>query len=102
MAWTSLDIPDDPSTLADWVERQLMSRRLATVVAELFAVHGTTPGPPLTELLGSDATAVLQTGVRAIPAPVLRQLLRHPERLLDLQEWVLREGGTYWDRVHGG
>src|SRR5205085_9414891 len=39
---------------------------------------------------------VLEEGLAALPSGAIGQLLAHPELLLELQEHVLSEGGSYW------
>ncbi len=97
----ALDIPDAPADLAPWLERQLTGLHLAELVAELSAVHGSHAGQnrSLEAVLGSDLGRVLEGGLSAVPHSVLRELLRNPRGLLDLQERLLIDGGVYWDRV---
>jgi hypothetical protein len=98
MKLVSMTLPEDPALLASWLEGQLVGLRLADLVAELEAVH---TGPTHThrsvgELLGSRRDAVLGHGLGALPAERLRELLRSPRTLLDLQELIFMEGGSYW------
>jgi hypothetical protein len=101
MKWYVMDIPDDPAELPGWLERHLTGLDLAALVAELEAVHGLPSGemPPLSDLLGERLEAVLSVGLGILPAETLRQFLRRPKLLLELQELVLASGGDYWDRV---
>jgi hypothetical protein len=101
MKLIALEIPDEPAELPAWLEGQLLGFDLAALVAELEAIHGD-PGAkalPMDRILGSDRAAVLQRGLSALPRDRLREFLRHPGRLLDLQELVLVEGGPYWQRL---
>ncbi len=100
MRLIALEIPDEPSELPGWIEGQLLGLDLAALVAELEAVHGDpgTKAPPPDGLLGTDRTAVLERGLSALPHERLRQFLRQPRRLLELQELVFVEGGPYWRR----
>lgn len=97
----ALDIPDAPADLAPWLERQVTGLHLAELVAELAAVHGTGTGRErrLDDVLGPHLTRVLESGLSSVPHPVLRDLLRHPRSLLELQERLLIEGGAYWDSI---
>lgn len=96
-----LDIPDDAAQLAPWLERQLVGLELGELVAELEAVHGTSPPKPksLDEIAGSQLSAALQNGLSAVSPNVLRQLLTNPQALLELQERIFIDGGSYWSRV---
>ena len=91
--------PDEPAALADWIEQQLVGLDLGALVAELLAVHGDTPGPSLEIVLGEYRFAVLSSGLKVLPADRLGLFLKHPRLLLDAQEFVLTDGGAYWDTV---
>ncbi len=100
-----LDMPDDPTEQAPWLDRQLVGRDLAALVAELDAIHGRAqpapqPPPALDTVLGGNRRAVLQRGLSLLPRHALGMLLRHPRLLLHLQETVLLEGGTYWQALN--
>ena len=96
----ALEIPDDPSALPGWIERQLVGLDLAPLVAELEVVHGAPPpgGPAetLDGLLGDRRGALLERGLSSLPPEALRGLLRRPRLLIELQEVVLFSGGPYW------
>jgi hypothetical protein len=92
-----LDMPDDPTEQAPWLDRKLVGPDLAALVAELDAVHGRAqpapqPPPALDTLLGGNRRAVLQRGLSVLPRPALGMLLRHPRLLLELQEAILLQG----------
>jgi hypothetical protein len=94
-----LDLPDDPAELAPWLDRKLVGLGLGRLVAELEVVHAGQaggPAPALNAVLAGRLPAVLDTGLSALSRPALRELLRHPRLLLDLQERVLVDGGPYW------
>jgi hypothetical protein len=99
MNLVSMTIPEDPALLAGWLEQHLVGLDLAALVAELRAVHGSGHAAPINEVLGDRRDAVLARGLSALPADRLRQLLRSPALLLDLQEMVLTEGRGYWERL---
>lgn len=96
-----LDIPDDAAQLAPWLERQLVGLELGELVAELEAVHGTLAPKQksLDEITGAQLSAALQNGLSACSPNVLRQLLTNPRALLELQERIFIDGGSYWSRV---
>jgi hypothetical protein len=101
MKLVSMTLPEDPALLASWLEGHLVGLRLADLVAELEAVH---TGPTHThrsvgELLGSQRGAVLGEGLGTLPAERLRELLRSPRTLLDLQDLIFTEGGPYWSQL---
>jgi hypothetical protein len=97
----ALEIPDEPASLAGWIERQLTGLDLSELAAELSVVHGAPeqPSHSVREVLGADLRAVLENGLGRVTPETLRQLLVQPALLLELQEIVLAEGGTYWDRI---
>lgn len=99
MKLPSLDLPDDPQQWPTWLEGQLLGPDLGTLVAELeLILDSNLEGPSLVDLLGERLSAVCTRGLTALNADQIRSLLRHPKRLLDLQEWILIEGGDYWSR----
>ena len=93
-----VDIPDDATNLATWLERHLVDSSLGELVAELSASHSAEL--PQTEtletLLGTKLKAVLSRGLSALSESDLRRLVGHPWLLLDLQERIFIEGGDYW------
>jgi hypothetical protein len=101
MTLPALEIPDDPVDLPVWLESQLLGLDLASLTAELAAVHGTPPDddPRIRAVLGARLETILAGGLQGLPPAELRQLLLRPQLLLQLQELVLTEGGPYWDRV---
>jgi hypothetical protein len=101
MTLLTMTIPDDPAGLAVWLEERLVAPDFARFVAELTALHPDTPGDrqPARELLGRWTVETLDQGLGRLPPDLLRHLLRQPSNLIDLQELVLAEGGSYWDEV---
>ena len=98
-----MNIPEQADALAGWLERQLVGLDLAELVAELEAIHPAAAAPlPLDDVLGGQRDEVLRRGLGALPATALRQLLRQPRLLLQLQELVLEHGGSYWGEVDAG
>jgi hypothetical protein len=97
-------IPDDLEVLPRWLEERIVGGELRELVAELAAVHGTSP--PRDSVRGRLATLlpmILANGITALPEvareKVVQHLLRQPYHLLELQEVVLLEGGAYWDAI---
>jgi len=101
MKLVALDIPEDSTALAAWLEQRLTGLDLGALVAELDAVHGVSAGSSETieNVLGPRRDAVLTEGLVALPREALGRLLRRPRLLLDLQELVLVEGGVHWQRL---
>jgi hypothetical protein len=94
------DIPESAEQLAPWLEQQLIGLDLRDLVAELSAFLGDQPNPkPLETVLAGQLERVMAGGLRGLPERSLRGLLQNPQRLLDLQDRVLREGSDYWNRV---
>ncbi len=50
-------------------------------------------------ILGSNAQAILESGLSVLPRSALQDLLRNSSLLLELQELVLVEGGAYWSEL---
>jgi hypothetical protein len=101
MRLIALEIPDDQARLPGWLEERLLGLDLAALVAELEAAHPPArgAGTPLGDILGQNRGAVLEKGLSALPPARLRQLLRQPRLLLDLQELILVEGGENWRKT---
>lgn len=98
----AFDLLEPGVDLAPWLETQLVEHRLAELVAELAAIHQV-KGPPA-DSLGSVIGAaglqgVLENGLKTLASPDLRKLILQPYHLLELQEYVLTEGGPYWRQV---
>lgn len=99
MRLTSLEIPDDPQQWAPWLEEAIAGSHLGELVDELVILLDVkTEGATLTEICGPQLPAVAERGLSALSSAQIRSLLRSPQRLLDLQEWLLVEGGDYWQR----
>ena len=102
MKLMALEIPVDAAELAGWLEGHLVGLDLAALVAELEAVHAhdqKQPAPSLDQVLGNLRAAVQSRGLEPLRPDRLRLLLQHPRLLLELQEWLLVEGGPYWRRM---
>ncbi len=99
----SLEMPEEPTQLAGWLEQRLAGPDLPALADELSAFRAAPAGaaPAVRELLGEWQEPVLAGGLKLAPPEVVRRLLSWPERLPDLQELVFMRGGRYWDRVLG-
>jgi hypothetical protein len=93
-------IPDDSAQLAGWLELQLRGNELGKLVAELAVIHRAgSPAGSVRALLGPRLEAVLSGGLRELPRDLLKQLLRQPAYLLELQELILLDGGAFWNKL---
>ena len=91
-------IPEDPTELPGWLERQVAGPDLGRLIAGLSAVHGpTVEGPDLATALGADRPAVLAKGLGVLPEARLWAFLRHPALLAALQDAVAESVSPYWD-----
>jgi hypothetical protein len=110
----SFDIPENDALLAKWLEDMIAGPHLGEFVCELEVLleAGRVRGPKrqetagrgepsLEEILGRRLQEISQKGLAGIPAQSLRRLFRNPERLLELQDHMLTEGGAYWNRKLG-
>lgn len=100
----SLEIPAKSDELADWLESQLLGEQLRALVAELMAMHPSDgQQDSLQEVIGGSRADLLDNGLGALSREQMLCLLRQPTLLLDLQECVLVEGGSYWQqKLDGG
>jgi len=100
MIWVAMTIPEDAGQLPAWLDAQLVGPNLGRLVAELTVVHvASNPPRRLDQILGARADDVLERGLSALPRLAIRELLRNPQLLLELQERVLIDGGSYWSEL---
>ena len=95
------ELPDEVADWPPWLDRQLVSDELGQLAAE-FAIAGESrpeEPPSLDALIGDNRQPMLQRGTEALSETQLRNLIRYPSRLLDLQELVLTEGDDHWIRL---
>ena len=102
-------IPDTQGETADWLAQQLVGLELAELICELRAVHGiptiiakSEASAQLRAMLGDYRQELLDVGLTVLPAKTVGELLAHPELLGELQELVLTEGGSYWQKLSQG
>ena len=95
-----LDMPEDRNNLPVWLERVLLSPDLPRLVTELKVIHGV-PAQQLSlmDAMSGYSQTVLESGLVSLPPPVLSRLLRQPDLLPKLRDWVLESGGPYWDSI---
>jgi hypothetical protein len=95
-----LDIPEDTDQLALWLERQIVGLQLRQLVVELESIlPGERSATSLSEICGQSLPAVLETGLSALGDSQLHGLLRQPQSLLELQDAVLINEGSYWRQI---
>jgi hypothetical protein len=98
MTLIAMTIPDDPAALSGWLEQRLLAPDFGRFIGELsvlFPAAGRSPAPAFDRWL----PVALNQGLGKLPTDLLRQLLRHPAALAELQERVVTDGGPYWDVV---
>lgn len=97
MNLAALEIPETTDELAPWLERHLLGSDLLDVVALLEAFRlQTDDSQSLAAICGTRLPAVLSQGLTALSPEQLRELLRHPRRLIELQQLILVDGADYW------
>ncbi len=102
IAW--LDMPDDPTELARWLERQLVGMELLELIESLERARtrlgcDNEPDPSLENDLQSALPAILEEGLSAAPPALIRRLLKRPRTLAQLQDRILEQGGRYWTEL---
>lgn len=97
----SLELPEDTAQRPSWLEQQLVGLRLGELVSQLEIMLDVKPGagPSLGEICGDRLNDVLARGLSMLSADQIQQLIHHPQRLLELQERILIEGGIYWSQI---
>lgn len=92
-----LDMPNETAELAAWLEGYIRGTKLHELVSECRTMHDdTTDSLELFDLLTDRASEVLSNGLGVLSFDEISQLIRHPQLLFDLQDWVMVEGGDYW------
>ena len=100
MKLKSLDIPNDISQLGNWLDDQLVSPELMDTIMELEILAGErlTYNLNLNDISSDLMPEINARGINAASPSAIRQLLRQPTLLLELQESVLTNGGDYWQQ----
>jgi hypothetical protein len=93
----ALCLPDDRKDWATWLEKQILSLQLTTLVEQLITLGSKHP-PEITfqVWMANDRANILKYGLQQIDLPRIELLVRNPALLLDLQKLVLLEGEEYW------
>ncbi len=99
-----ITIPDDQTQWPGWLEQQLVGSHLRDLIEELRIVNGLDSSfhanTPLGEILTEKQLAdIAASGIAAVGVPIVSELMSNPDALLDLQEYVLINGGSYWQNV---
>ena len=97
MKSTMFEIPEDHAEWPEWLERQVVSKELGRLVAELEAFEDSSSSATLQEICGDQLSDVLSSGLRGLSTKKLGSLLRHPQSLLELQEQAFIACSEYWD-----
>lgn len=93
------EIPDSSAEIANWLEDVICRGDLRGLVAQLSAIHHSPASQlDIESLLADNRQAVLSNGLSALSSGQVQQLLTNPVLLLDLQEWVMIDRGSYWQR----
>jgi hypothetical protein len=96
----ALDLPDDRSQWAGWLELQLVGLALGKIVRQLVLLGANRkPEISLREWLGESKRTILTQGLSSISEQQLQVLIRNPSLLIQLQEMVLLEGGEFWEKI---
>lgn len=100
MTLVLLEIPNDPAAWPEWLERQIVGLDLGDLVDQLqLVVTPPAKNSTLADVCGSKLEDVLQQGLSKMDAVQIRSLLRQPQLLVELQEKVLVDGGSYWRKL---
>jgi len=94
----ALCLPDDRKEWAAWLEKQILSLQLTTLVEQLITLGSNHP-PEITfqAWLANDQDNVMKYGLQKhVDTPRIELVVRNPALLLDLQQLVLLEGEEYW------
>ena len=97
---TAFNLPEETDELRVWLDGILLQPELMSVVSQLEAVHANESGEQLTlnDVLQDQRESVLEQGCQGLSSLQIQQLLTHPKLLLELQEQLFLEGGTFWQK----
>ena len=105
-----IDLPLDARERAAWLEQQLLSRELRSLVLQLKAVPEDLPRPvredeseiedptSFDEWMSGKSTRLQNASLQCLDERELAELVRNPDWLCDLQSWVFAFGGDYWKK----
>lgn len=103
----ALEIPDDRSRWAIWLDRQVVGPNLRLLVRQWELLSGITaelrPGESWDQILetsfSNQLPDILSGGLTTLSMDDLQRLMRQPRLLLALQEQVFLRGGNYWETL---
>ena len=104
----ALELPEDHSLWATWLDHQVVGPDLRLLVRQWELLAGVnselSPGESWEQRLVAQFTdqlpKILAIGLGALSSDELQRFLRQPRLLLALQEQVLMSGGPYWERLY--
>lgn len=93
-----LDIPDETSAWANWLEPKIVGLELGELVEQLKLVADVSGGaaPTLESACEGRLGEVLASGLDGLSERQLASLMKHPELLLELQTKILEAESPYW------
>ncbi|MEW4561062.1 hypothetical protein AB1K70_00960 [Bremerella sp. JC770] len=102
MALTSLNIPEDPQLLAEWLEALICSDELSLAAVQWEVLAGPRTDTETMTWAETQLAEIDAVGLKSLPEDELRQLMSQPSALLELQEHILAECPPYWqNRLQG-
>lgn len=99
MTLASLNLPEDPHLLADWLEEMICSEHLTQAALHWEVLAGSrndSPPATLVDLTGGQLSEIEENGLKSLSEEDLRRLMAHPAAMLDLQERIFSHGSPYW------
>jgi len=103
MTLTSLNIPEDPHLLAEWLEDLICSDELSRAAVQWEVLAGPRTHPETRTWAETQLAEIDAVGLKSFPEEELRQLMTQPSALLELQEHILSECPPYWQhRLQAG
>lgn len=91
-----LNIPENETELALWLESLLVSRDFGELVSQLaFLGQGVSPAES-TEMPEQTKEAIIESGLSKVGPGQCRLLLRDPKLLIELNERIFETGSQYW------
>ena len=91
-----LDIPENETELASWLESLLVSRDFGDLVSQLAFLGQGVPTAESPEMSEETKDAVIESGLSVVTQDQCRQLLKNPELLIELHERIFETGSEYW------
>ncbi len=103
----ALELPEDKTLWATWLDHQVVGPELRLLVRQWELLSNNISEPPsgeswddrLVALYSEQLPEILARGLSALPTDDLLTLIRQPRLLLALQEQVFIGGGPYWENL---